>query len=632
MKQRIQKIGSSNNQTSENIIIEGNSLFQKGSEKKYSKDYISGYTLRSTGDLDNNKIYIKASNIQIVNIGDIIISKDKNTDRLLDVNNIERFRDDVEYYIYGENIDKIKAYAIYKDGQEDYYAITNIMKLRNLSQYPLARIRLYCDKQYYGDNLSASAKNIYFRDVTTKEDNNNTDLITISLDSTLKRVGDIYDYINLTEETITRRIGQRKYTDGDENDEDVLTDYNITLYKLENYVKYKIKITKKELNLLSGGYLILENNIIPSIKVSYKSKGIKDDEVYNNPLLKGAVGDGIEDDSQFIMNDWNYIPEGYTFRVDKVTSLILHNSHTFGEGNIIVKDFPYDPRKNQLQGIVNASNIKDGVKIAMNLPNDETPNGVQMRQRIGGVLSFEDAKIAKDYKVINAWGQVYLIAGEKYPENAIVHISNLTVLGYRESTKNWEILNNPDNIYGKFYYEDYHNQSYLNANDRINNHVYSAVINSSYSGRVLHLWSKQHYIEELDKDFKYMCAYMDAWVTGDDISSTNDDVVNKFVMNVGSDLRKNYDTDVRELCSGRYVTLTNYPKRCYATNLNAQIINQYCSQELIDSIRYSAAKYYGRSFDRPIAPMKGEYYFDYELNKVIYWNGSNWCDSLGKSL
>ncbi len=625
---RIQKVGSSIGQLSEQILVKGNSLFQKDKSKIYSKEYINGYVLRSVGDLDDNKLYIKASNIPVINIGDITISYDNNTARLIKMENIERFKLGKSYYLYGENNRHIKMVANYKEGYEDYFGFTNIFKLRESAE--LSSFRFYCDGDYYGQGIDAGAENIYFKDMTTKENSSNTDYIEISLDSSLKRIGDIYDSLDLKTGLLKRFIGSRKYKNGDESDHNVLTDYNTTFYILEQPIEKKIDITQWRLRLLENSYLILDNNIIPTVTLKYRNSNVKYVEGYSNPLLKGAAGDGIEDDSRFFNNNYNYIPDKYTFKIDKKTALLLHDTNIFGNGNVLIKDFPYDSRKFQLQGFINAKDIKDEVKMAMNLPNEAVPNGAQMRMRVSGWFPFESAEIPSGYKVINAWGGVYIIKGKKYPKKAFVHIANLTVLGYRESTKGWEILNNPDNIYGKFYYEDFHNETFLNPADSISNHIYTAEIDSSSSGRLLHLWCNQHYVSDLDTDFKYICVYMDAWVTGDGSGSSNSDVADIFVSNAGSDVRVNYDTSVREMCGGRFIKLKNYPRRCYATNLNADLADEYVTQGLIDKIQYSAARVYGRSYDRPRAPMKGEYYFDYEVNKILYWNGSQWVDSQGK--
>lgn len=627
---RVQKIGSALGQTSNRITINGNSMFQNGSSKVYSNEYKKGYVLRSVGDLDNNKLYIKVSNIPIINIGDIVISYDNNTNRLIKIDNIDRFKKGISYYLYGENNNNIKMVANYKEGNEDYYGFTNTFTLRD--SLTLSSFRLYCDGAYYGEGLTAYADNIYFKDMSTVETDTNTNYIEINLDSSLKRIGGVCDSLNLETGLLRRCIGSRAYKKGDENNKSVLTDYTTTLYILSVPVEKTIDVTGKKLTLLKNGYLLLNNNIVPTVTIKYENPNVKYIEGYSNVLLKGAVGDGIEDDSRFFSKDYNYIPEGYKFKIDKETAILLHDTNTSGKGDIVIKEFPYDPRSSQLQGVINSADIKDELKSAMNLPNEATPNGAQMRVRVSGWFPFESAEIPKNYKVINAWSGVYIIKGKEYPEKAFIHVSNLTVLGYRESTKKWEILNNPDNIYGKFYYEDFHNETFLSAADSIKNHVYTAEINPTTKGRLLHLWCNQHYVSDLDIDFKYICLYVDAWVTGDGINTSNEDVADTFVINVGSDVRQNYDTSVREMCGGRFIKLNNHPRRCYATNLNADLVNEYVTQDLIDSINYSSARNYGRTFDRPKAPMKGEYYFDYEINKALYWNGSNWTDSLGNKV
>lgn len=624
---RIQKIGSAIGQITNRIVIRGNSVFQKGSSKNYSKEYVKEYTLRNVGDLDNNKIYIKVTNVPMINIGDIVISYNDNTNRLIKMENIERFKDGITYYLYGESNNNVKMVANYEEGYEDYYAFSNSFSLRNSST--LTSFRFYCDSAYYGEGLKANVDNVYFKDITTTETEANTNYIEISLDSSLKRVGNVYDSLNLETGILIRRIGSRKYIEGDENNSSLLTDYTTTLYILEKPVEKKIDVSGIKIKLLKDGYLLLNNNIVPEVTIKYENINVKNIEGYCNVLLKGAVGDGIEDDSSFFEDDWNYVPEGYTFKIDKSTASLLHDTNSYGKGNIVIKDFPYDPRSSQIQGKINIANIKDELKAAMNLPNEAIPNGAQMRMRVSGWFPFESAEIPSNYKVINAWGGVYIIKGKEYPVKALIHVANLTVLGYRESTRNWEILNNPNNIYGKFYYEDFHNETFLNVSDSLNNHVYTAEIDPSSKGRLLHLWCNQHYVSDLDTDFKYICLYLDAWVTGDGVNTTNEDVLDTFVAHVGSDLRKNYDSSVREMCGGRFIKLSNVPRRCYATNLNADLIDKYVSQSLIDKINYSSAKVYGRSYDRPRSPMKGEYYYDYEINKALYWDGVNWRDSMG---
>lgn len=626
---RVKKIGSAKNQITNKIIIKGNSLFQKGNTLNYSETYVDGYVLRSVGDLDDNNITIKVSNIPVINIGDVVISYDDNTSRLISIENLERFRNGINYYIYGENNNNIKFVVNYEQGNEDYYGITNNFKMRDASNFNLSSVRVYCDGQYYGTGLKANADNIFFKDITTNEDDSNTNIITVKVFSSLKRIGDIYDSLNLENGVLIRKIGSRAYKSGDENDTTVLTDFTTTLYILESPTQEIIDVSCLNIKLLENGYLWLNNNIIPEVDMEYIDTTIENYGPYFNILFNGAVGDGVEDDSKAFNKDFNYVPEGYIFKIDKKTALRLNKSNIIGKGKIVIKDFPYDPRKNQKQGIFIAENITDEFKMCMNLPNEAIPNGAQMRQKVSGWFPFEDAEIPMGYEVINTWGQVFIIQDESYPNKAVIHIANLTLLGYRESTKSWEILNNPDNIGGGLFFEDYHDNTFVKADSFVKNHVYNVNIDKSYSGRLLHLWSNQCYIKDLNTDFKYICAYMDAWVTGDNNTTLNSDVINKFVMNVGSDDRLGYDGTVREMCGGRFIKLTNIPRRCYATNLNAEIIDEYATQKLIDDISCTPAKYYGRTHDAPIAPMPGEYYFDYQKNKVLFWDGTTWKDSMG---
>ena len=56
---------------------------------------------------------------------------------------------------------------------------------------------------------------------------------------------------------------------------------------------------------------------------------------------------------------------------------------------------------------------------------------------------------------------------------------------------------------------------------------------------------------------------------------------------------------------------------------NLELVRQYLEDNSISAV--------GPSSDRPTEPTVGQKYFDTDLGKPIYWNGTEWVDALGNS-
>lgn len=249
-----------------------------------------------------------------------------------------------------------------------------------------------------------------------------------------------------------------------------------------------------------------------------------------------------------------------------------------GNQYIKVKNFPLQPQEHQIQGKFKITDITDEVIMDMNLPNEAVPHGAQDRQKVGGWFPFDDISMPSDYNYINPWGQIFIIDGEEYPENAKLHIKNLALLVYRKSTGAWEVINNPKSISGGFYRENYTDETIQKADIDYTSNGITVDIDSSSKGRCFHFWTPAVEIDD-PSDILYVTSYCDAWVTGDDCDK-------KFVLNAGADYRKRIDGSdkIKEVVGGRFKILGSEVRRAYATNLSYDKYFEICNQNIIDSV------------------------------------------------
>lgn len=251
-----------------------------------------------------------------------------------------------------------------------------------------------------------------------------------------------------------------------------------------------------------------------------------------------------------------------------------------GNGNIQVRNFPGEPQEHQTQGKFKLTHITDEVIMDMNLPNEAVPHGAQQRQQVGGWFPFDDISMSDNFNNINPWGQVFLINGEDYPEDAKLHITNLSLICYKKSTKSWEVINDPNEIDGSFYKENYADQSEKKAEITYTKQGIIVGIDSDSQGRCFHFWTPPVKIEN-PEDILYITTYCDAWITGKNTEK-------KFVFNTGADYKFLNDDgsgkDIKEVVGGRFKILTDKKRRVYSTNLAYDKYFSICNQGLIDSL------------------------------------------------
>ena len=128
----------------------------------------------------------------------------------------------------------------------------------------------------------------------------------------------------------------------------------------------------------------------------------KEEITFNNPLLKGAKGDGVSLDDNFIVSS-NYFEEGHTFLLSKSKANELYNNRNIGNGLIRIEGY-YNNTDGKEQGEFPASYIEDPIIMAMNIPNKVIPNGAQEKQKNGAWYSFNTIPY-QNYKKVNGWGK-----------------------------------------------------------------------------------------------------------------------------------------------------------------------------------------------------------------------------------
>lgn len=274
------------------------------------------------------------------------------------------------------------------------------------------------------------------------------------------------------------------------------------------------------------------------------------------------------------------ISHNYSKEIGNYLELKNMDFEYIGQGKIKIRDFPGEPKLNQIQGKFKITDITDEVIMDMNLPNEAVPHGAQKRQQIGGWFPFDDIKMPENFNNINPWGQIFIADGEEYPENARLHIEDLALICYKNSTKSWEIINEPSKLYGSFYKENYSDQSEQKAEIEFTKNGIIVNVDSSSRGRCFHFWTPPVKIED-PEDILYVTVYCDAWVTGENIE-------NKFVFNAGADYKKldsqGNGNDIKEIVGGRFKILKNKKRRVYATNLAYDKYFTICSQKIIDDL------------------------------------------------
>lgn len=624
-------------------VIKGSTLYKKNDE--YIGEWTAGAILQSIGEAEKNinkkyPIIIKSCGKNLINSG-VDYSEIKN---LFGLTHPNASKDGVKLIVGGVNrficmkvklkentfytlscnignktgISRVLLYYIL-NGQDNYNNEISINLANKIAYKFKSSINDEYELKFYYGGTAKVDENCILSHFQLEEGGECTEYEeyeenkgVILLDEPLRGMKNAYDQI--VNNKLIRNIGARDYKIEDENLSDVITDKFMTLYKLEKSVELAIEpLRLSTYNNITN--IMMENKIkgILNIKVlsnimsdqtfnikeiivglqnqtfsiNNTLKDIKKEVLniseknvvgirYNDPLLKGAKGDGINDDSIYFNEKYNYLDEGKVFLINKETARTLKTS--IGKGYVIIKDFPYEPQPNQPQGKFSMEYINDEVIMDMNLPN-----GARPRQQIGGSFPFDDIKMPDDYDIINPWGQIFIVDGEGYPENAVLHIKNMALIVFKKSTHNWEIINDINDIDGGYYFEDYRDQSLVPTNITRYEHEICVNIDSATKGRCFHFWTKKVIIDD-PTDILFVTVYVDAWVSGDNVDT-------KFIFDVGADYKQSTTGNIREIIAGRFKLLKTYARRAYATNLNYNIYNMLCNQQLIDNVKQNEQIY-----------------------------------------
>ena len=76
--------------------------------------------------------------------------------------------------------------------------------------------------------------------------------ITLLMENSLYAIGDTYDYIDLVTGVYVQNIGKRTYQEGDESNDEVMTDMKNTIYKLDKPVVSKIDLQEQKIYSYDG--------------------------------------------------------------------------------------------------------------------------------------------------------------------------------------------------------------------------------------------------------------------------------------------------------------------------------------------------------------------------------------------
>ena len=298
----------------------------------------------------------------------------------------------------------------------------------------------------------------------------------------------------------------------------------------------------------------------------YFSNGAGKTTAYTNVLTLGCKYDGINDDSQYILNtDLTdlYFPEGSILLTrEAVTSLF--NKRVTGEGLIIIRDFHI--MANTKYGLNNRIYVKDFYNDyinCMSLPNVKIPATDFWHQNCNGWIN--PYKVISDAYTIThttCWGQVYPIKDEVFTEddgNVTVCFSVMDYFWYDKAAKVWRYATNHDlpAFYG-FYHKNYQRLedgsvdviSISNGGATVtkyDDHVEISFPAKTLNERVLHFGVSRKTVP-LDDEL-YLIGEFDCWIKEESFKD-------RFVANVGFDLYADVpdgEKPQREYCGSRYV-------------------------------------------------------------------------------
>lgn len=296
----------------------------------------------------------------------------------------------------------------------------------------------------------------------------------------------------------------------------------------------------------------------------------KEEITFNNPLLKGAKGDGVSLDDNFIVSS-NYFEEGHTFLLSKSKAIELYNNRNIGNGLIRIEGY-YNNTDGKEQGEFPASYIEDPIIMAMNIPNKVIPNGAQEKQKNGAWYSFNTIPY-QNYKKVNGWGQIFIQESKSYPELTRINITNLKLIGHFKSSNKWALLTDPTHIKGAFYKENFSDQISKPATYREIDGGIQVDIDSSSAGHCFHFWTESVELENTE-DLDYIVVSCNCW------SDSNEDI---FCFSMGADYKNGID--IKEVGGGRFKKVTNIPSTNYFTNLTTTNYFKLCNKDIIDGIK-----------------------------------------------
>lgn len=326
---------------------------------------------------------------------------------------------------------------------------------------------------------------------------------------------------------------------------------------------------------------------------------IKDNQI--NVKQFGAYGDGEHDDSNYLTNDsMKYILDKGTFVLDK-NSILNNLNNLHGTGSFKFKDYNY--REND--GIIPIDKIEDEIFTSMNLPS----NGhTYMVGRINGNII--DPKITSTDKNLHGIGAVYNNLDENLPDEFNLWLGKIKVLGYRNSTKSWEILKDdllpkdirlyrlpwPDNISHEVKYV--FDESKKMYKIHLTKEDFAPNPDEEADGYVIHFWGNDYYLTEIDKsDIIQLACYCECSAE----TLTGEDITNKLLGVSAIDIQDNSgntkqagysrDTSINSYKTGLiFHTIKNTDYELYNTNILYELFTKETelSKTLYEDLKHNS--------------------------------------------
>lgn len=423
---------------------------------------------------------------------------------------------------------------------------------------------------------------------------------------------------------------------------------------LKNYDGFIAGITCKTLgyyNVNDGGgayYFIRDKKIndVESTEIIFLPNDLVAELLTNNDYVNirqlGAKGDGVSDDSSYLSDsNKEYSLNKGVFILDK-NSILNNLNNLHGTGSFKFKDYNY--REND--GIIPIDKIEDEIFTSMNLPS----NGhTYMVGRINGNII--DPKITSTDKNLHGIGAVYNNLDENLPDEFNLWLGKIKVLGYRNSTKSWEILKDdllpkdirlyrlpwPDNISHEVKYV--FDESKKMYKIHLTKEDFAPNPDEEADGYVIHFWGNDYYLTEIDKsDIIQLACYCECSAE----TLTGEDITNKLLGVSAIDIQDNSgntkqagysrDTSVNSYKTGLiFHTIKNTDYELYNTNILYELFTKETelSKTLYEDLKHNSfdniplsdnIRYYKRL--KIFYSFKRDGYDEYEYSTEIETNNN----------